>query len=36
MAKGETECEKGKQVPETIFYLNSFASHRATKTRGSR
>ena len=32
MAKGETERAKDKQALETIFYLNTFTSHGATKT----
>ena len=36
MVKGETEWENGKQALETMFYLNSFIYHWATKTWGSR
>ena len=35
-SKGETEWGSDKQALQTIFYLNRFTSHRATKTWGSR
>ena len=34
LVKGGTEWEKGKQVLETTFYLNSFTYHWPTKTWG--